>query len=86
MHKYIIVLSKKAQKILGDLSDYTAEPIHNAIMALEKNPRPIGCKKLKDRNAYRIRTGNYRVIYDIIDNKLIINVITVGHRKDVYKN
>jgi len=86
MPNYVIVLSKKARKILDNLSDNIAEPIHDAIITLEENPRPVGYKKLKNRNAYRIRTGDYRIIYEIIDNKLIITIITIGHRKDIYKN
>jgi len=86
MCRYIIVLSRKAEKILDSLSDNIAEPIHNAIISLEENPRPKGSKKLKDRNAYRVRVGNYRVIYEIFDNRLIIHVIAVGHRKDIYRN
>ena len=86
MPKYTIVLSKKAQKILNGLSDFIVEPVHNAIIALEENPRPIGCRKLRNRDAYRVRTGNYRIIYEIIDNKLIINIVTIGHRKDIYRN
>ena len=86
MSKYIIVLSKNAQKTLDNLSDYIAEPVFNAISRLEDDPRPTGYKKLKNRNAYRIRAGNYCIIYEIIDNKLIISIIAIGHRKDVYKN
>jgi mRNA interferase RelE/StbE len=52
---------------------------------LEENPRPAGYKKLKDRDGYRIRTGNYRIIYDIFDNELIVDIITLGHRKDTYE-
>ena len=86
MCRYIIVLSRKAEKILDSLSDNIAEPIHNAIISLEENPRPKESKKLKDRNAYRVRVGNYRIIYEIFDNRLIIHVIAVGHRKDIYRN
>jgi len=54
---------------------------------LPENPVPKGAKKLKEtENTYRIRTGNYRIIYSIINKELIIEVIKVGHRKDVYKN
>ena len=60
-------------------------PILNAIEALEVNPRPAGYIKLKGRDGYRIRSGNYRIIYDIIDNKLIVDIITLGHRKDIYE-
>jgi mRNA interferase RelE/StbE len=85
MAKYIIILSKKAQKTLDNFSDYIAEPIFRAIAALEENPRPVGYKKLKGRDAFRIRSGNYRIIYEIIDDKLIITVVAIGHRKNIYK-
>lgn len=66
MPNYTVSLSKKAQKQLDKLSDDIAEPILEAIEKLEENPRPVGCKKLKGRDGYRIRAGNYRVIYDIL--------------------
>lgn len=85
MAKYTALLSKKAQKQLDKLSDQTAKPIIAAIAALENNPRPMGYKKLRGREAYRIRAGNYRVIYDIYDKELIVDIITLGHRKDIYE-
>jgi len=84
MAKYTAILSKKARKQLDKLSDTSAKPIIDAIAGLELNPRPQGYKKLKGRKGYRIRTGNYRVIYDIIDMQLVVNIITLGHRKDIY--
>lgn len=85
MAKYIAALSKKAQKQLDKLSDNVAEPIVAAIAGLEENPRPIGYKKLTGRDGYIIRAGNYRIIYDIFEYELIIDIITVGHRKDIYE-
>lgn len=85
MPKYNAVLTKKAQKQLDKLSDNIAEPILKAIGHLEENPRPQGHIKLKGRDGYRIRVGNYRVIYDIYDNELIVDVITLGHRKNIYE-
>ncbi len=85
MPNYTAVLSKKAQKQLDKFSDNIAEPILEAIAQLEENPRPAGCKKLKGRDGYRIRTGNYRIIYNIFDNELIVDIITLGHRKDIYE-
>lgn len=85
MPKYTALLSKKAQRQLNKLSDTIAEPILEAITDLEENPRPQGYIKLKDRDGYRIRVGSYRVIYDIYDNELIVDVITLGHRKDIYE-
>ena len=84
MAKYTIVLSKKAQKQLDKFSDHIAEPILVAIEKLESNRKPIGYKKLKGREGYRIRAGNYRIIYDIFDTELVIDIIAVGPRKDIY--
>ena len=85
MPKYIAVLSKKAQKQLDKLSDNIADPILEAITNLGENPKPKGCKKLKGRDGFRIRVGNCRVIYDIFDTELVVDVIALGHRKDIYK-
>ncbi len=85
MAEYTVKLTRKAQKQLDKLPDQIAFPILDDIEALADNPRPFGSKKLKGRNAYRIRHGNYRVIYDIFDSILIIEVVAVGHRKNVYK-
>jgi mRNA interferase RelE/StbE len=85
MVKYTIYLSKKAQSALDELSDHLAAPIILTIEKLSDNPRPAGCKKLKGQYGYRVRSGNYRIIYDIIDNKLIVEIIAIGHRKDIYR-
>ncbi len=55
------------------------------IKSLAQNPRPSGYRKLKERDAYRIRKGNYRIIYEIIDSMLIVDIIAIGHRKNIYK-
>ena len=85
MANYTIVLSKNAQKTLDKLSDHIAQPILDAIADLEQNPKPIGCKNLKGRKGNRIRVGDYRVIYDVIDTEFIVDVIAIGHRKNIYK-
>jgi mRNA interferase RelE/StbE len=85
MPKYTAVLSKKAQKQLDKLSDHIAKPILEAIADLETNPRPQGYKKLKGRNGYRVRVGNYRIIYDIFDSQLIVDIIALGNRKEIYE-
>lgn len=85
MADYSVRLTKKAAKQLDKLPNQIASPILEAVVGLANNPRPAGHKKLKGRNAYRIRQGNYRVIYEIIDQQLIITVIVIGHRKEVYR-
>ena len=82
---YEIVLTKSAQKKLAKLSKELQILIGTAINNLAENPRPSGCKKLKgSKTDYRIRIGDYRVIYEIRDGKLVVLVLNVGHRKDVY--
>ena len=85
MPEYTITITKTAQKQLDKLSDQVVAPLLENIAALAKNPRPPGCKKLKGRDGYRIRQGDYRIIYDIHDKVLIVQVIGVGNRKDVYE-
>lgn len=84
MRRYTAVLSNKARKHLDKLHDNIAEPILDAIASLEENPRPMGHIKLKGRQGYRIRVGNYRIIYDIYDRELVIDIIALGDRKDIY--
>ena len=81
---YSLNFSKKALKQLEKIKDPFYSNIKAAITDLTNDPRPQGYKKLKGREGYRVRIGNYRVIYDIFDNELIIDIITLGHRKDVY--
>jgi mRNA interferase RelE/StbE len=85
MSEYQLEITKSAQKQLDKLSNAIAEMLIEAILLLAKNPRPSGCKKLKGRDAYRIRKGNYRIIYEIYDDVLIVEVIGLGHRKEIYE-
>jgi mRNA interferase RelE/StbE len=55
------------------------------IISLADNPKPQGCKKLKGRDGFRVRVGNYRIIYDVNDKILIVDVMDIGHRKDIYR-
>jgi mRNA interferase RelE/StbE len=55
------------------------------IQALAENPRPPGCEKLSGRPRYRIRQGVYRIVYEIQDEQLVVLVVKVGHRRDVYR-
>ena len=77
MPNYTAVLSKKAQKVLDKFSDHIAGPILDAIADLEENPKPIGYKKLTGRDGYRIRVGDYRIIYDVFDTELIIDIVAL---------
>ena len=75
---------RRAQKELADLSKIDYERVRDAVTALSENPRPGGCKKLVGRDGWRIRSGDYRVIYEIDDAQRKVTVLHIGHRRDVY--
>jgi len=83
---YQITFKKKAAKEMLKLPSSMLPKIVNSIDNLSENPRPEGSKKLRgnDEDLWRIRTGNYRVIYSIKDSIRIVNIRKVGHRKDIY--
>lgn len=82
---YQLTIRLKIIKVLKKINepDYTA--IKKSILDLANNPRPHGYIKLKGRDGYRIRVGNYRIIYEIIEKVLIVEVLALGHRKDIYE-
>ncbi len=82
---YKVTLKKRAIKALEKINEPYYSNIKKAIYSLADNPRPTGCKQLKGRNGYRIRVADYRIIYDIFDDELIVDVIDLGHRKDIYE-
>ena len=83
---YRVFIEKKAAKVLEKINEPDYSRVKNAILDLGRNPRPLGFIKLKGREGYRIREGDYRIIYDIIDQVLRVNVVIIGHRKDIYRN
>jgi len=83
--KYKIYIKPSAEKELKKVPKRVLQKIVGRIIRLSKNPRPFGCEKLSDEEKYRIRQGNYRIVYLIEDEKLFIIVVKVGHRRDVYK-
>ena len=82
---YTIGILRSAQKSLSRINRQDQERIIAAIEDLAEEPRPSGCKKLTGRSAWRIRIGNYRVIYEIQDDKLVITVLNIGHRREIYR-
>lgn len=85
MEKYKIEIKKSAIKELNSIPQKDIQKIISKIRSLSSNPRPQGCTKLTNREDYRIRVGNYRIIYSINDDILIITVIKIGHRKEIYR-
>lgn len=85
---YTVAYSKPVEKELRKLSRNKVlfRSLIKQIQGLAKNPQPIGAEKLKGTtNVYRLRQGQYRIVYSIEKNKLVVLIIRVGHRKDVYR-
>ena len=85
MAKYKIEFKKSAVKELNSIHKRDLIKIISKINELADDPRPNGSIKLTNREQYRIRQGNYRILYSIEDDRLVIFVVKIAHRKDVYK-
>lgn len=83
---YRVEFTKKAQKQLKALPAVVEARIQPKIEALANEPRPIGAARIEgEENQYRIRVGDYRVLYEIQDDVLLVLVVRVGHRREVYR-
>jgi len=82
---YKLRISDKAEKELDKFNYEMYDRIYHKIKSLELNPRPFGVIKLRDSDGYRIRVGNYRILYEIDDNEKTIDIYEVLHRKEAYK-
>lgn len=81
---YAVTILRRAAKALGTLPARDFERVRDAIRELGETPRPVGCKKLVGRDGWRIRVGRYRVVYEVQDRALVVLVLDVGDRKDIY--
>lgn len=81
---YTITVLPRAKRELSKIDSPQFEAISEKLLALGENPRPSGCKKLRERSGWRIRIGSYRVLYEIDDARQTVIVTNVGHRKDIY--
>ena len=83
---YQVLISRTAERQLKKLSAENQRKIAAIIVSLEIEPRPFGCKKLSGSiSTYRCRVGDYRIIYDVYDKEVIVKVLKVGHRKEIYR-
>jgi mRNA interferase RelE/StbE len=82
--RYKIELRPAAVRALRKLDPQVARRVHAAIALLAEDPRPPASRPLRGRPAWRVRVGDYRVIYTIEDDVLLVVVVTLGHRRDVY--
>lgn len=83
---YRVLLERSAEKELSRLSTEIHDRVVTAIRELAKNPRPSGCRKLAgSKNDWRIRVGDYRVVYEIADTIRVVRVNRVRHRRHAYR-
>ena len=84
---YHVIVTPAPSKFLGRLRDESLKRrITRALHAIENNPRPQGCIKLQGGDElYRVRVGDYRIVYQVQDTVLVVLVVQIGHRRDIYR-
>jgi mRNA interferase RelE/StbE len=85
MAKYRITIKNSAAKELEALPKKDLQRIIKRIQTLAQNPRPDGSQKLSGQEQYRIRQGDYRIVYSIEDKNRIIDIVKIGHRREIYR-
>ena len=83
MASYSILIKRSAGKEIEALPPKDRRRVVARVQALAGNPRPTGCEKLSGEEKYRLRQGDYRMLYEIFDRELIVTVVRVGNRRDV---
>ena len=86
MSRYRVEVARRVIKSIAGLPRNQQRRIQAAIDLLAEEPRPPNCVALAgEESVYRVRVGDYRILYEVIDERLVIHVIRVGHRRDVYR-
>lgn len=84
MSEYRVELRPAAVRALRRLDPQIRRRVQGAIAMLAHDPRPPAARALQGRPGFRVRVGDYRIIYTVVDNLLLVVVVTLGHRRDVY--
>jgi mRNA interferase RelE/StbE len=85
--KYEVEIARRAVRALAALPRREQQRVRAAIDLLTDDPRPPASRKLAgEDNAYRVRVGDYRIVYEVFDTRLIVHVVRIGHRRDVYRH
>ena len=85
MGKFEVIFKQSVAKDLRQIPKKDVTRILNRIKALSIEPRPPGVEKLSGQDKYRVRQGAYRILFEVRNNELIVVVVKIGHRRDVYK-
>jgi len=86
MARYAIEIVQNAEKEYLKLPQSVKRRIQELILSLENEPRPLGSKKLKETSYYRVRSGDFRIVYSIDDKSRYVKILSIGHRKDIYRS
>ena len=86
MARYELRFKRSVTKDLRGISKTDVSRLLKRIDALRDEPRPLGCEKLAGKELYRIRQGVYRVVYSVDDSQVVIEVIKIGHRREIYQS
>lgn len=85
MARYRITIKKSAAKELEDIPRKDLAKIVKRIQSLARNPRPRGSQKLSGQNRLRIRQGDYRMVYSVDDKDCVVDIVKIGHRREIYR-
>ncbi len=85
MASYRLLIKPSAVRELEDLPRQDRRRLAARMRALANDPRPSGVEKMRGHDLYRVRQGNYRILYEIIDHDLTVTVLKIGHRREVYR-
>lgn len=85
MESYSLHIRRSAAREINALPAKDRRRVVARIALLATDPRPVGCEKLSGEEKYRVRQGDFRILYEIIDAELVVTVVKVGHRRDVYR-
>jgi mRNA interferase RelE/StbE len=84
--RYRVEVARRAAKAIATLPRKEQQRIRAVIELLADNPRPPGCVAMAgEAHAYRVRSGDYRVVYEVFDDRLLVQVVRTGHRRDIYR-
>jgi mRNA interferase RelE/StbE len=82
---YTVEIVSKAEKEFTRLPPAARTQIRKKILSLEETPKPFGSKKLRETEYYRLRAGDYRIVYSVDDDNKVVKVLSIAHRKQVYR-
>jgi mRNA interferase RelE/StbE len=85
MENYKVFLRKSAADELGRIPKKDLSRIVERIRSLKLDPRPRGCEKLSALERYRVRQGDYRIVYAVDDDERTVDIVKIGHRREVYR-